>query len=67
MLKWVKEAPHSWRCASPIGSLGWSHKDQGVQSIFCGSRHVTVAGRREGEEREPGETRTRSSPERVPP
>ena len=23
----------------PIGSLGWSHKDQGVQPIFCGSRH----------------------------
>jgi hypothetical protein len=27
------------RCTSHIGSLGRSHKDQGVQSIFCGSRH----------------------------
>jgi hypothetical protein len=54
------------RCASPIG-FGRSHKDQGVQSIFSGSRHVTVAGGREAEERVPGETRTGSSPERVPP
>ena len=70
MLKWVEEPAQVtiWsRCASPIGSLRRSHKDQGVQSIFCGSRSVTAAGRRGGEERVPGETRTGSSPERVPP
>jgi len=33
---------------------------------FCGSRHVTAAGRRGGEERMPGETQTGSFPERVP-
>jgi hypothetical protein len=39
MLKWVDEAASGSRCGFPIGSLGRSHKDQGVQSSFGGSRH----------------------------
>ena len=56
-----------WRCASPFGSLGRSSRPRGSNPSSSGSRSVTVARRRGGEERAPGETRTGSSPERVPP